>query len=560
MSERKSPYCPVLRQKIIVHEINHSSPRTSSRSNSLSKHWNYAEGIIFLPGSPLFMVMKIHHLFADSHPARWIASFRTALVFAVVSVGMMANVMAQKSSGSGGVFNKIWSVSLSQYQGPVETGDALTQLSNGTIVVAGGDQNQLNYCPPNRGGAWLVAVNPSDGSNSFQKLYSTCASAAQLSNSVAHTSDGGFIFAGVDLDNPLCPEGCAWFSKFDGTGAVSWQYDLIGDPESTPVQIQPTSDGGYVAVGNDATASYALQGLILKMSSAGALQWSTTFTETAASFPGAYAGGSFNLESCQQTSDGGYIVSAIADADFNSVYANVLAVLKLDANANVQWSDVYYGKKWLANYPGDNHYSIFQTPDGQYTLSGTVQTRNSPYEELFFLLKLDGRGRTLWQTGYGGSSHGYNVSRDTGGAVLTADGGYVLAGESNVFAEATNGWMLKTDGAGKILWQKTYTGLTSQNGNVFGQVIQTADGGYAVAGSSWTSDLDYGGPGLWLVKTDLNGNIGDCACVTDTQVVAQALDLRAYRATFTRATAGLSFGSVDTHDVTTSVTPTTIFP
>ena len=120
--------------------------------------------------------------------------------------------------------------------------------------------------------------------------------------------------------------------------------------------------------------------------------------------------------------------------------------------------------------------------------------------------------------------------------------------------------MLKTDGSGNILWQKTYTGLTTNDGNVFEQVIQTSDGGYAVTGSSWTSDLTYGGPGLWLIKTDSDGNIGSCSCMQDTIVTPQPLDLRVVKARFARSTPNLTFIPVNIQGITTSITPTTIYP
>src|SRR5204862_1187611 len=133
-----------------------------------------------------------------------------------------------------------------------------------------------------------------------------------------------------------------------------------------------------------------------------------------------------------------YIVSGVADAHFPSGYEQVLIVMKLNANANVQWSKAYRGNIWQSSYAGDNWYPIFQTSDGGYVLSGTVQQRSYPFEELFFLLKLDARGRVLWQTGYGGTNGHYDVSRESAGGVATADGGYVLAGQSNIFLQATN--------------------------------------------------------------------------------------------------------------------------
>src|SRR5207248_10388313 len=158
-------------------------------------------------------------------------------------------------------------------------------------------------------------------------------------------------------------------------------------------------------------------------------------------------------------------------------------------------------------------------------VSGTVQQRDSPFQELFFLLKLDARGGIVWQKGYGGSNGYYDVSREQGGAVATPDGGFVLAGESNVFAQATTGWMLKTDASGNIVWQKTYTGLTSGGGNRFNGVIRTSDGGYAVAGDSWTADLTYGGPSMWLGKTHMNGNVSTSRCLNVLNGSVTTLDL-----------------------------------
>ncbi|TMB33955.1 MAG: hypothetical protein E6J58_19025 [Deltaproteobacteria bacterium] len=441
----------------------------------------------------------------------------------------------------------------------------MTQLSDGTIVVGGGDSNQQNVCSTHKqpffGGAWLVAVTPTAGQNVFQKLYSTCANSAQSTSAVAHTADGGFVLAGGDFDNPACAGGCGWFAKFRSDGTIAWQRDLTGAYFAGASIIEPMPDGTYIAVGNESpTYAQILEGLIMKISSSGALQWSVAYSETAQSFPGAFDGGSFTLGSLQPTADGGYVATGVADAKLASGYAHVLVVMKLDASGGAQWSNAYYGNVWESGGGGESSYPIFLTPDGGYVVSGTVQQRDSPFQELFFLLKLDARGGIVWQKGYGGSNGYYDVSREQGGAVATPDGGFVLAGESNVFAQATTGWMLKTDASGNIVWQKTYTGLTSGGGNRFNGVIRTSDGGYAVAGDSWTADLTYGGPGMWLVKTDSNGNVGTCGCMKDTNASAQTLDLQVFPATFVQEASGLAFGPVNIQAKSTSVKPTTIYP
>jgi hypothetical protein len=464
-----------------------------------------------------------------------------------------------------GSFNHVWTYAQSQYAQASQSGNSLAQLSDGTIVAAGDDAYQPNYCSkpshPFTGGAWLVAATPGGGQNVWQKLYSTCATAAQSANVIRGASDGSLIVAGGDFANPACALGCGWFAKLSGQGAILWQHDLTGAEAAGASGLVPLPDGSFVTVGNETvTSAFTLRGLVTKITSAGSLQWSRAYYETGQSFPGAYSGADFTLESVTRTVDGGYIASGVANAKFSTGYAHVLVVMKLGAGGAVQWSNAYYGTNWLSGAPGSSAYPIFQTADGGYVLSGTVQTSTSPFEDLFFLLRLDANGNIVWQKGYGGVYGTYDQSTEQGGAVATPDGGYVLAGESNVFQQAYNGWILKTDGSGSIVWQKTYTGLTSTAGNVFNSLIQTSDGGFAATGESWTPDLTYGGPGLWLVKFAADGSLGTCTCAQDTNAVPQNLDLHAYPASFTGANPGLALTAVNINSKSTAVKPTTIYP
>jgi hypothetical protein len=467
------------------------------------------------------------------------------------------------TSASGGPFNKVWTYALSPYAQASQTGESLTQLSDGTIVVAGNDAYQPNYCfkpsHPFRGGAWLVAVTSGGGQNVWQRLYSTCANAAQSASVVTGSRDGGLILAGGDFDNPACG-GCGWFAKLSGQGSIVWQHDLTGAESAGADALATLPDGSVVTAGNETTSAYVLRALIMKITAAGSLQWSKTYYETGQSFPGAYSGANFTFNSIQRSSDGGYIASGVADAKFSSGYASVLVVMKLDASGATEWSNAYYGTNWLSGPAGSSPYPIFQTADGGFVLSGTVQASAYPFENLFFLLKLDARGNIVWQRGYGGVSGTYDHTSEQGGAAVTSDGGYVLAGESDVFQHAVNGWVVRTDGSGNIVWQKSYSGLTTDVGNVFNGVIQTSDGGFAVTGDSWTPNQTYGGPGLWLAKLDPNGTIGTCSCAQDTNTTPQTLDLNAYPASFTPALPGLAFSAVNIQGTSTKIGPSTIYP
>jgi hypothetical protein len=84
----------------------------------------------------------------------------------------------------------------------------------------------------------------------------------------------------------------------------------------------------------------------------------------------------------------------------------------------------------------------------------------------------------------------------------TSDGGYIVAGRT-YSSGAGNGdaFLLKTDANGNIIWAKTYGGAYDDYAL---SVQQTSDGGYIVAG--YTASFGVGGDVL-LIKTDAFGNL-----------------------------------------------------
>jgi len=87
--------------------------------------------------------------------------------------------------------------------------------------------------------------------------------------------------------------------------------------------------------------------------------------------------------------------------------------------------------------------------------------------------------------------------------VQTSDGGYALAGDTRSLGVGeTDFWLVKTDANGNHLWNQTYSGLGYDHAH---SMIQTVDGGYALAGD--TDPFGAGASDFWLVKTDANGII-----------------------------------------------------
>ena len=104
-----------------------------------------------------------------------------------------------------------------------------------------------------------------------------------------------------------------------------------------------------------------------------------------------------------------------------------------------------------------------------------------------------------WNKTYGGT--GDDVAD---ALVQTSDGGYALAGYTKSFGAGSHDfWLVKTDSAGNAQWNKTYGGTSMDYATA---LVKTVDGGYALAG--YTRSFGVGLNDFWLVKTDASGNVG----------------------------------------------------
>jgi len=80
-----------------------------------------------------------------------------------------------------------------------------------------------------------------------------------------------------------------------------------------------------------------------------------------------------------------------------------------------------------------------------------------------------------WVELYGGA-----LDDKAAAIVQTGDGGYAIAGTTYSFGVGSaDFWLIKLDASGNVEWNQTYGGLKS---DVAVAMVQTSDGGYAVTG------------------------------------------------------------------------------
>jgi hypothetical protein len=202
--------------------------------------------------------------------------------------------------------------------------------------------------------------------------------------------------------------------------------------------------------------------------------------------PYGWRGEDQGLSICQ-TPDGGYAFTGVAlpYGDENwQVY-----LIKTDAGGNVLWTQAYGGPD------PDGARSIDLTSDGGFIIAGSTVSYGIGSDA--YLVRTDADGDTIWTRWYGGSGDekAYSVQQ-------TSDGGFIFAGRTFSFgAGECDFYLVKIDAGGDTIWTKTYGGPGRDRA---WSVIQTLDGGYAIAGE--TGSFGAGHLDVYLVKTDMYGD------------------------------------------------------
>ena len=201
--------------------------------------------------------------------------------------------------------------------------------------------------------------------------------------------------------------------------------------------------------------------------------------------------GGEGTDECQvviQTADGGFALAG--DSESFGAGREDFWLVKADENGDSLWSRTYGGEDW------DGCNSVIQTADSGFALAGYTESFGEGGVD-FWLIRTDENGDSLWSRTYGGEG-----TDECQVVIQTADGGFALAGNTESFgAGSREFWLVKTDENGDSLWSRTYGGESYERCE---SIIQTVDGGFALAGS--THSFGAGGIDFWLIKTDENGD------------------------------------------------------
>ena len=296
--------------------------------------------------------------------------------------------------------------------------------------------------------------------------------------SVQQTSDGGYIITG-GTESYGAGDFDLWLVKTDSAGTQMWSKTFGGADSDSGLSVQQTSDGGYIITGSTGSYGAGLSDVwLVKTDAIGTQMWNKTFGEANAEY-------GFSV---QQTSDGGYVITG--KKYYFDTSRDDLLLIKTDSAGTQMWSKTFGG----AN--SDYGWSVQQTSDGGYIITGGTESDDTGWDDLW-LVKTDSAGTQMWSKTFGGADldSGFSVQQ-------TSDGGYIITGKT--FSYGVGGgadfWLVKTDSAGTQMWGKTFGGVYPESGS---SVQQTSDGGYIITGRTFS--YGAGDNDLWLVKTDSTG-------------------------------------------------------
>jgi hypothetical protein len=194
-----------------------------------------------------------------------------------------------------------------------------------------------------------------------------------------------------------------------------------------------------------------------------------------------------------KTNDGGYAVTGYTNS-YNPLNAYEMFIAKYDLNGTLIWN-----KNLDESYGYAYGHSIVQTSDGGYAVTGETNSRGNGSIDMF-IIKFNSNGDIVWTKTWHAIG-GINTNQIGRSIVQTSDGGYAVTGETNIVNSGGNMFIVKYDSNGNVIWNKIWGGVNYEVGN---SIIQTSDGGYAIAG-----ETGYGagmGDAL-IVKYNSGGNL-----------------------------------------------------
>ncbi|MBX7142226.1 MAG: T9SS type A sorting domain-containing protein [Chitinophagales bacterium] len=294
-----------------------------------------------------------------------------------------------------------------------------------------------------------------------------------------------------------------WLVKMDAEGNILWQKCFGGSEDDFAYQIIETRDSGFLFVGwtysgdGDVTVfNESFTCWLVKIDSNGNIDWQQ----------GLYGGQAIHL---MQLKDGRFIVSCYTANTTDDFPVHYGGGFQLDAwiwlltESGEKDTSFHYGGSSddvindVIELPNGNWQMFGYTISTDYDLAGTTAYGNRDG----WILRTDSNGAILWQQRYGDASPNQIV-----GATVLSGGNFLTAGSTNGSPDV---WVMKLDSLGSKIVDYVYGGggtdamrdrlrIHQINSDLFAIGALSSGGGGDVG-------IHYGFNDFWCLTVDSNG-------------------------------------------------------
>lgn len=323
----------------------------------------------------------------------------------------------------------------------------------------------------------------SDSSNSSSSPLYFAATLGDGNNEVIfvveETTDGGYIYGGY-TESLVTDDRDLLLVKTDKNGLIEWQKTIGGSLIDDVQSILVLADGYIICGYTQSFGNGEYDVLVLKISLSGDIIWQKAYGGEKTEFG----------KSLKKTADGGYILVGYTGSFGEGTHD--IWVIKLYKDGDIEWQKTY-GESDV-----ENSYSIIETSDGGYIVSGMKHYLPDNRQQIYLIFKINSLGELEWTKlyGIGGNMATYSMAK-------TDDEGFIVAGYTDSLG--TNSLdiiLVKFDIFGNVQWQKAYSG----SGNDLAvSVIKTSNGGYFLTG--YSNSTEDSNNDIIAIRLDSTGNI-----------------------------------------------------
>ncbi|HAY32639.1 MAG TPA: hypothetical protein DCY06_00775, partial [Bacteroidetes bacterium] len=258
--------------------------------------------------------------------------------------------------------------------------------------------------------------------------------------------------------------------------SLTWQKVLGYTDNSGLFKTQQTSDGGYIAIGENRINNFAKM-YIAKFNKFGDSLWVKYFDlQVSSSYRGYWI---------EETHDKGFIIAGSGSGVNGDAF-----LVKSDSIGNVEWYKTFGGSNL------DQGKCVKQIFDKGFIL--LLRTNSISGTNDIMLVRTDSIGNTIWTKIYGNNEYQeygneFQIDNDTG---------IIIVGLKRITNMPSNLFLIKTNLFGDTLWTKTYSDYTQSAGY---SLDIGNNGNYIIGGTADTTDSNF--PKSLVMKTDTSGNL-----------------------------------------------------